>query len=396
MNAAATLVTEGGRVGEIAGEIREAGVMYFDLEFVSEARFIPELALLQVSWGDAEEPSTAMVDCLAADPRPLFDVIEAAEVPVVAHAATQDLALLATRFGVRAQGFRDTQIAAAFVGVGDQIGYGNLIKELLAIKLDKGAQFTDWLKRPLSDKQLRYALADVLYLPRAWAELETRLSERGRLDWVDEESELLAASQTGLGPSEDAYKTVKGWRALDPRQLGALRALASWRQNLAVQKNKPLGWILPDKAMVELCRKRAKSDRDLRAVRGIGDGTVRRYGKLILEQLRDGAADPIEREGEGPPTQLSPRGQVWAAVVANLIQSRCIDEGIAPRFGGTRSDAEALVGWFEAGADPADADSPLLVGWRKEMLGDDLLAFLRGEKAVVASADGAPLGLRDV
>jgi ribonuclease D len=196
-------------------------------------------------------------------------------------------------------------------------------------------------------------------------------------------------------PEDQAYKSIKGARGLDGAQLGALRALAAWRQRTALARNKPLGWVVPDKAMVELCRRRARTDKDLRSVRGVGDGTIRRYGKAILEELARGAARPVEVDRGRQQGGLSSRGQLLASVISNLIQSRCAAEGLAPRFAGTRADAEALVAWFEDGAvEPTDLQ--LLTGWRREMIGDELVAFLRGDKAAVVTDGDAPLALRDL
>ncbi len=388
MSGADDVVTSDARVREIAREIADAGELFFDLEFVSEARLVPELALVQVAWGDVVTPEVAILDCLAVDPAPIFEMIEDEAMPTVAHAAIQDLGLLATRFDVHARHFWDTQVAAAFCGVGDQIGYGGLIKSLVGVELDKGAQFTAWLERPLSERQLAYARSDVFYLPRAWRELEQRLEARGRLSWVEAECQDVAAGATGLPEPQEAFRSLKGWKGLDPRQLGALRALAAWRQETAVAKNKPLSWVLPERAMIELCRRRARSPRDLESVRGVGPGTVRRYGADILEAMARGAVEPVEAPRPRRGGEPSSRGQLWTQIVLGIVQSRCAEAEIAPRFVGTRADAEALVGWFEAGAED-DPDLALLRGWRREMVGDDLLAWLRGEKAVVASTDGA-------
>ncbi|HUH03030.1 MAG TPA: HRDC domain-containing protein [Kofleriaceae bacterium] len=388
MNPADLVVTEDARVAEISARIADAGRLYFDLEFVSEARLVPELALLQVAWGAADAGCAALIDCVACDPSPVFALISAPEIQIVAHAAKQDLGLLATRYQVRATQLWDTQIAAAFVGLGDQIGYGKLVKEIAGLELDKGQQFTAWLTRPLTPDQLEYALNDVRYLPQIWDTLRGRLEERGRLEWVREESLLLAEGSVGTLADQEVYTSIKGWRGLDPRAAGSLRALAAWRQQTARDKNKPLSWVLPDKAMLDLCRARARSESDLRRVRGIGDGTVRRYGAEILERIQEGARRPIPRDPHGGPAALSPHGVVWAAVVSAMVQSRCAEAEVAPRFAGTRADVEALVAWFEAGT-ADESEISLLQGWRREMVGADALAWLRGDR-VISAQPGAP------
>lgn len=396
VNPAELVITDDARVAEIAAEIAAAGRLYFDLEFVSEARLVPDLALLQVAWGEAEAGCAALIDCVACDPSPVLAQISAPEVETVAHAAKQDLGLLATRYQVSATQLWDTQIAAAFVGLGDQIGYGKLVKEVVGVELDKGQQFTAWLTRPLTPDQLEYALNDVLYLPRIWDTLRGRLEERARLEWVREESLLLAAGAVGTLADDEAFTGIKGWRGLDPRGAGSLRALAAWRQRTARDKNKPLSWVLPDKAMLDLCRARAKSEGDLRRVRGIGDGTVRRYGDEILERIREGARTPIPRDPRGAPAALSPHGVVWAAVVSAMVQSRCAEAEVAPRFAGTRADVEELVAWFEAGGGDESAIG-LLQGWRRELVGADALAWLRGERVITAQPGAvAPIAIGEL
>ncbi|HWN68462.1 MAG TPA: HRDC domain-containing protein [Haliangium sp.] len=378
---------------EVAGRIAAWGRMVLDLEFASDGRFLPELSLVQVAWGDPHAPEVALVDCLAVDPGPILELVGSDAVETVAHAARQDLAILAARFGITAHAFWDTQIAAAFTGMAEQIGYGKLVHALLGVELDKGAQFTAWLERPLSTAQHRYAVDDVRYLTRAWAILQERLQSLGRLHWVGEESQRLADDAMPYGPAEQAYLGVKGRGNLDRRGLARLRALAAWRQEVALAQNLPLSWILPEQAMLELSRRGASNARDLRAIAGIGAGIVQRHGEAIFDCLaraRQSAPPPLEPE----PPQLDARGQMRAAVVHALIQARSEEAGIAARFVGTRADAEALVAWH-AGRTGGEVEGPLplLSGWRRTLVGEGALAWLRGEAALVCTPDRAGLAL---
>jgi ribonuclease D len=386
------LVTDAARVAAIARAAAAAGELYFDLEFVSEGRYIPELALVQVGWREGDVVEIDAIDCLAVDPGPIFELLASDRVVCVAHAARQDLGLLAARFDLRARAFHDTQIAAAFVGIGDQVGYGRLVEHLLGHRLDKGAQFTDWLARPLSDRQLAYALDDVRYLPQVWARLKKQLEAADRTAWVQEESERLAADSAAISTPQEAWRGVKGAGRLERRGLGALQALAAWREREARSSNKPPSWILPDKALVDVCRTGARSERDLKSVRGIGEGTVRRYGRAILEQIAAGqAAGATDAPGER--AELDGDSQLLAQIVSAFIQARCAAEKLAARFVGTRADAEELVLWFRAGASDAEAP-PLVRGWRRDLVGDDCLRWLRGEAGLVT---GEPLlGLREL
>lgn len=380
------LIEDSRVVRDLAARIAESGRMAFDIEFVSEGRFVPELSILQVAWGDEGAPEIALIDCLVADPAPILGLIASDAVATVAHAARQDLGLLSARFGLVARGFWDTQIAAAFAGLGDQIGYGKLVKALVGVELDKGAQYTAWLERPLSQAQHRYAADDVRYLPRVWSLLEARLQDLGRLGWVGEESDVLARVAAPYGPAELAYLDVKGRGQLDGRALARLQALAAWRQDCALAGNLPLSWILPDKAMLELSRRGARSARDVRAA-GVSSSVVQRHGDEILGCLAEAShAPPPPLAPEGP--MLEPRAQQRAAVVQAWVQARCEEVGIAARFVGTRADVEALVAWHARG-EGADAGAglSLLTGWRRALVGEEALGWLRGELALVCSPD---------
>lgn len=383
------LICDPGEVTEIAASLRDAELFALDLEFASESRYVPELALVQVAWGVPDEPRVAAIDPLETDPRPVLELIGSDDVSIVVHAAKQDLSLLAARFSLTAANLWDSQIGAAFAGHGEQVGYARLIDRVLGIEIDKSPQYTDWMRRPLSDKQLAYAIDDVRHLIAAWSRLSADLQERGRLQWVQEESKKLAAGAATRPDPDVMYQQIGGWRSLRPKSLGSLRALAAWRERVALDTNKPPSWILPDGAMMDLCKRNAATQKDLRRARGVGPGTVRRYGQQILDQVRAGADDPPELEPRQR-RQLSPEQQSLSAVVASLVASRCAQHELPVRFIGGRSEAEALVASFFDGEDSADA--ALLSGWRRQFVGDEALSWLRGEIAVAADPD-APGGL---
>jgi len=374
------IVSDPAGVDALAATLRSSGTIAIDLEFVSESRYVPELCLVQVAWGDPADPEVAAIDPLAADPTAVVALVGDPEVETVFHAAQADLALLAQRFDVTARSLYDSQIAAAFLGLGDQIGYANLIESLLGISLDKGAQFTDWCKRPLSDEQLRYAFDDVRYLIRAWPELRRRLEEAGRLDWVVEETERLAETASSRTPPEQMYRRVKAWSKLRGRDLGALQALAAWRERTALAENRPPSWIVQDRSMLEIARRAPTSPRDLHGIRGVKEGTVHRHGQEILDAVREGLASPPPREPRARP--LPDAARAWSVLLSGLVNARARESGIAPRFVGTRSDVEELVRWWVEGDRAAEPDVPLLRGWRRELAGDALLAWLSGETAI--------------
>jgi len=383
MSRSLSLVTDAAEVAAIADAIAAADVFAFDIEFLSADRYIPELCLLQLAWPDAEPVA---VDPLAVDITPLLERIADPSLLTVGHSAKQDLQLLRERHQCRAEGFVDTQIAAAFSGVGEQMGLARMIEALCGVTLDKGPQFTDWSKRPLSERQLRYALDDVRYLLPAWKELERRLGELGRRDWVEVESAALAAQCAELTPADEIYRQVSGAGAVKGKALGALRALAAWRERTARAENKPPSWLIPDQAMVEAARRGVKSPADLKRLRGVGVGTVRGYGDQIVAALARGAKEAPPAAPSKEP--LSNEQQVVASVLSSAVQAECRRAALAPRFVGARAEVEELVRWFFDGADEATSgELKLLSSWRREVVGNDALAWLRGERAVVADAE---------
>ncbi len=373
-------ITDAGKVREVAEAVRRAGAFCLDLEFVSESRYVPELCLVQVAWGDPAAPELAAIDPLAADPRPVLEAVADPGVETIFHAAQADLALLGQRFDLAGRSVYDSQIAAAFLGLGDQIGYASLISNLLGVELDKGAQFTDWARRPLSAEQLRYALDDVRYLAAAWPELRSRLEAAGRLPWVEEETERLAASAASRTAPEEMYRRVKGWNRLRGKALGSLQALAAWRERLALEENRPPSWILQDRSMIEVARRAPSDERELTAIRGVKGGTVHHHGREILEAVRDGRRSEPPTESWG--RALPDRARSWGVLLAGLVTACSKESGIAPRFIATRDEVEALVRWWVEGERSAEPPLPILSGWRRELAGEALLGWLQGETSI--------------
>lgn len=385
-------VTDSGEVHEIAGDIRRASRFALDLEFLSESRYVPELCLVQVAWGDPEAPEVVAVDPHAADVTPLVALVEDPEVEVLLHSAQGDVALLGDRFDVAPKALFDTQIAAAFLGLGDQVGYANLVRELTGVELDKGAQFTDWCRRPLSGQQLRYALDDVRYLPRMWRRMREELETRGRLGWVEEESRRLAEDAARRQPPEEAYRKVKGWERLDDTARGALRRVAAWREREALDSNTPPAWLLKDRPLLELARRRPGHPKELHRVRGVSGKTAQRHGRAIVEAIHGDRPQAPER----PPRRrrLTGKAKGWGSLVLGLIHARCREVDVAPRFVASRADADTLVHWWvESGGEADEPDLPLLAGWRRELAGQAALDWLAGQTGIVADPD-SDSGLR--
>ncbi len=386
-----SIVTADAEVWRVAEALRAAGSFALDLEFMSEERYVPDLALLQVAWRSNGEAVAVAVDPLAADVRPIAELVSDTSVVTILHSGQADLSLLRARYGIAGASIVDTQIAAAFLGMGEQIGYAPFIQRTLGLTLDKGGQFTEWLRRPLSADQVRYALDDVLHLLPAWQGVEQELRARGRLEWVLEECGRLAKGWSERAAPEEMYRRVSGWATLRPRQQGALRGVAAWREREALAANRPPARFVAERTLLELARRPPRTMEALREVRGVTDGIVRRYGEDIMEALSAGEQRPLE--SEEAPRPLPPPAQAWAGVLGGLVQAHCRDADIAARFVASRSDLEAVALWWFEGDHAQEPDVPVMRGWRRELVGEVVLRWLRGSMGLVADAD-SPFGFR--
>jgi ribonuclease D len=397
------LVTEPASVAEVVDGIRSARLVAFDLEFVSQDRLVPALCLVQVAWlGEhieldapaeaivAAAPHVRLVDPLAVDARPIVEAL-AAHSLVVAHAPRQDLGLLATRFGTSMPGIVDTQLMAAFCGIGDQVGLATLANEQLGLGLAKDMQWTDWEKRPLSDAQLTYADADVRYLPALYAKLAERLGPR--LAWAREESrsvldEAIAASSV---TAETAWQHVGGMRGLDDAARAAVIVLAAWRHAVATEMDRPLGQVLPDKALVEVAKLRPSNPGGVRSVKGMSPIAKTRANEIIAALAGAAPATPTaERKLWRAPGS---RAQRWAEMLLSIVQIVSEESGIAARLLGTRADAEEFARIVDEQGIAAAAALPALATWRREVLGITWEGWLAGRVALTGDP-AAPQGIR--
>ena len=335
-----------------------------DTEFVRERTYYPKLCLIQVAIGD----DVILIDALAiANGGALTPELVAPGRQKLLHAARQDIeALLPLTEAPLAPVF-DTQQAAALLGFPAQIGYADLVRQVLQVELAKGHARTDWAKRPLSREQLAYAADDVRYLPALAAELEERLNAAGRRAWLEEESSQLRAMALYRVEPAEAWKRLKGLERLDASALAAARALAAWRERRAMDRDLPRGWILPDAAIHELAQARPRTRDALVRVAAVPQGTAARAADELLAAVAAPLEEGTERTAEDPgrpgPEQLRIQKLLQAklgAVAAEL--------GIQPEVLATRRELVALA----RGA----RELPVLSGWRKAVVGEPLLEAL--------------------
>ncbi|MDX2086867.1 MAG: HRDC domain-containing protein [Kofleriaceae bacterium] len=395
-------VTEATKVEAIAAAITEAPLATFDLEFLAQDRLVPTLCLVQVSWLDkttrldvpaaaivATPPDVALIDPLAVDVRPVIEAL-AAHPCVIAHAPRQDLGLLATRFGIAMPTIIDTQVMAAFAGIGDQVGLATLANELLDLGLGKDLQWTDWGRRPLSEAQLAYADADVRHLPAIFALLRARLGER--LAWARAESSQVAADAVAASAvtPETAWQQLGGLRNLDAPALAAAIELAAWRLRTAIELDRPLGQVLNEKVLIDLARQRPSAPAALRSIKGISPIAKQRADELIaVIATAKAEAAPVLASMRS----ASQRAQRWSEMLVAIVQLIAEQARVAPRLLATRSDAEEFARVYDERGIEAASALPALATWRRDVIGRVWVDWLEGRIAMIGDPN-APSGIQ--
>jgi ribonuclease D len=351
-------------------------VLALDTEFLREKTYYAQLCLIQI----ACDGELACVDPLALeDIQPLLDIIyDPARIKIM-HSARQDLELFFDLTGRLPQNIFDTQVAATLLGFGDQIGYAKLVKQMLDVKLDKTQTRTDWSRRPLTHEQIEYALDDVRYLHEIFARQRAELAERGRSDWLDRDFATLSDVQTYATPDEQLWQRVRGSNTLHGVQLAVLQQLTQWREQTARHKNRPRRWVLRDDLLIDLARRTPSSSQQLEAMRGV-DGGVLRHADKILALIKQAKALPPEQWPRLPKFhQLTLPQEALVDAMMAIVKMRAEQNSITPAVLASRKDLEKML----LGKD----DLALLTGWRFELAGKDLQAFLRGD-CLIRTIDG--------
>jgi ribonuclease D len=282
------------------------------------------------------------------------------------HASRQDVEVLFPATGLVRPIF-DTQIAAALTGMPAQIGYGELVRRALGKDLAKSHTRTDWSRRPLSTEQVEYALDDVRYLLPLQDHLEAQLDRLGRLPWLNEELASLADAESFVANPEGAWQRLKGLRGLDAGRMRLARSLAAWRERRAIERNRPRGWILDDLVLREIVMRVPRTVEHLQSIPEMAPGLVRHCAEDILEMVSS-----AEIPHPPPPIALRPRPSPEQTALIKrlgaLNQSIAQSLGLSPEVLATRRDIEQLA---EGGRDVA-----VLQGWRREIIGEPMLAAL--------------------
>jgi ribonuclease D len=369
-----TLITTTDDLAAFIDRIRDEEYVTVDTEFMREKTYYPQLCLVQV----AGPNDAAAIDPLAPgiDLTPLFALMDDPKVLKVFHAARQDLEIFYHLTGKVPAPLFDTQVAAMVCGFGDSVGYETLITKLTPARIDKSSRFTDWSQRPLTDRQLTYALSDVTHLRPAFEKIRTKLARTGRMEWLAEEMAILTEPATYRTEPEDAWKRLKV-RTEKPRFLAILKEVAAWREREAQRKDLPRNRVLRDEALVEIAAHAPTNADDLGRTRGLGSGMAQgRYGTEILAAVQTALAIPDAKLPRPEPRVEPPPGIApIVELLRVLLKMVCDDNEVASRLVANSADLEAIAG-------NDDADVMALKGWRRDLFGEAALKLKRGKLAL--------------
>ncbi len=358
-----------------------------DTEFMRETTYWPKLCLIQAAGANGVE---ACIDPLSEDMdlEPFLEILRDETILKVFHAARQDVEIFNNLNAMPIPLF-DTQVAGMAAGFGEQIAYDALVRQMLKIELDKSSRFTDWARRPLSDNQLTYALADVTHLASLYPILRERLDKEGRMAWVTDEMANLT------DPAIYDVEPENAWKRLRPRKhtakyMAVYKAVAAWRERTAQTRDQPRGRILKDEAIDEVATQAPTDADQLDRLRSVPKGfSGSRFGPDLLAAVREALRDPeayapvVERHRASP----SPAAGAVVELLKVLLKARAEEAGVASKLIATVSDLEQI-------ANDDEAETSALKGWRREAFGEDALKLKRGELALVL--DGARVRVVEV
>lgn len=343
-----------------------------DTEFIRETTFWPELCLIQMASPD----TTALVDALAPgiDLSSFFALMADKSVVKVFHAARQDIEIVFHLGNLIPEPVFDTQVAAMVCGFGDAISYDQLVARITGVNLDKSSRFTDWRRRPLSDKQLDYALADVTHLRDVYLYLQDRLTKEGRNDWVSEEIRILTARETYDMHPDDAWKRLK-IRLRKPAELAVMQKVAAWRERAARERNVPRGRVIKDDTIQEIAQQQPRDAEALSRLRTIPKGWERSsHAQGLVEAINEALSIPKEDMPRLPKQYNAPEGTGAASDVLKLLLKIITeDHGVAPKVVASSDDIDQIAAKGNA------ADVPALKGWRRELFGEKALQMIEGK-----------------
>jgi ribonuclease D len=346
-----------------------------DTEFLRETTFWPQLCLIQMAGPDI----AVIVDPMAKDIdlAPFFELMANTDVVKVFHAARQDIEIIYNLGKLIPHPIFDTQVAAMVCGFGDSVSYDQLVSRIKNVHIDKSSRFTDWSRRPLSEKQLDYALADVTHLRDVYLHLKAELEREGRSLWLTEEMAILEAKETYDIHPDDAWQRLK-MRLKKPIELAVLQKVAAWREREARNRNVPRGRILKDDGLYEIAQQQPKDMEALSRLRTIPKGWERSAaGTAILEAVNAALELPKADMPKLPRQNQAPEGaQAAGEMLKVLLKLIAEKQGVAAKIIANSEDLERIA------SEGQNADVGALKGWRRELFGDTALKLINGEVAL--------------
>ncbi|MEZ6057458.1 MAG: HRDC domain-containing protein, partial [Planctomycetaceae bacterium] len=348
---------------ELCQRIREAGLVAFDTEFVSESTYRPRLSLLQFA---VQGEAVAVDPLVVRDLSPWWEIMGDDTTTVIAHGSREEIKFCVSLGGLTPRKLIDVQIAEGLLTRGYPVGHSQLVLRVLGLRTTGKQTRTDWERRPLREDQLQYALEDVEHLEQVWITQAKALEELGRLDWAfaefDRYTRLISSE-----PLRGDWRRLPGANRLARREMGVLQELQAWRENVAERSDKPARWILRDDILVELAKLHPKSSNDLMQMRAMQQRGSQRFQDEILHAVRKGMEIPDANLPEKPVVRRGlPDFQPLTRLLAMALANRCADLSISMSLVGTTSDLEALIRWHSF--DNRKGETPsLMVGWREEV-----------------------------
>jgi ribonuclease D len=376
-------------ITELAERASAGGRIAIDTEFVSERRYQALLCLVQVAVPDPDADGAVRTEVLdplegELDFSPLARVLADPEVEVLMHAGRQDVAILRRSWNTEVTNVFDTQVAAGFLGFGNQEGYESLVRKVLKLKLKGSEGFTKWDRRPLTAQQLEYAADDARLLLALGDELERRLVERGRLEWAREESRALE-DVSDERDADRSYERLPRLNRLSDSARAVARELTEWREQEARRADRPPGSVLPDQALVELARRTPRDKHGLEQIRGLPPQTLHRRSDAILAAIARGR----DRTPPDPPPEAAPRDPADAPLVSlaqALVRHRSMESGVAVELIATQAELATLVHSLRRGTDSHNVR--VTSGWRGELVGNELKELVEGRRALSVDPGG--------
>ncbi|HEX6978150.1 MAG TPA: ribonuclease D [Alphaproteobacteria bacterium] len=369
-----SLIVDSAQLAALCDRIAKADFITVDTEFMRERTYWPQLCLIQVAGPD----EAAAIDPLAPgiDLSPLLDLLANERLLKVFHAGRQDIEIFFHMTGRIPTPLFDTQVAAMVCGFGDSVSYETLAAQLAGARIDKSVRFTDWSARPLTDRQIAYALADVTHLRKVYLALAKRLISTGRAHWLQEEMANLLDPNTYRLEPDEAWRRLKP-KSTKPRLLAVLREVASWREREAQRRDIPRNRLLRDESVMDIAAHAPTTIEELSRLRGLSKSLAEgRMGQEILAAVARGLAVPEDQAPVLPPPVELPGGLgPVVELLKVLLKMKCERQQVAQKLVASTADLERIA------ADD-DAPVPALQGWRRELFGEDALALKHGRLAL--------------